>query len=173
MLVGMPGTGKSTVAPMLAAELGCDSSDLDSLIEHVAGRSVPELFNSVGEAGFRDLEFEALSETLRGAPVVLATGGGVVTSPDARAELRECTVVWLRARPETLMGRLSGDGNTARTRPLLATDDPGVLSRRIEELTLERTALYEEVADIVVDVEDRTPEQVAQAILVLLSEDES
>lgn len=172
VLVGMPGTGKSTVAPLLAAALGRDALDLDRLIERRAGCTVPELFESMGEAGFRDLEREALADSLGGPPVVLATGGGVVTGSEARRRLRGCSVAWLRARTDTLVDRLSRGADGAAARPLLATEDPGGLARRMEELSSERTGLYEEVADVVVDVDDRTPEQVTRAILALLTEDE-
>lgn len=172
VLVGMPGTGKSTVAPVLAAALGRDAIDLDSLVERKAGCSVSELFDSVGEVGFRELEREALVASIAGPPIVLAAGGGVVTREEARSELRGCSVAWLRARPETLAERLSRVADGGAERPLLATDDPQVLSGRIEALLAEREALYEEVADVVVDVDDRTPEQVAQAILVLFTRDD-
>ena len=171
VLVGLPGTGKSTVAPLLATALDRGAIDLDSLIEQQAGCSVPELFASVGEVGFRDLERRALTDALRGDPVVLGTGGGVVTTSDARRELQDCFVVWLRARPDTLEQRLSTVGNPGAARPLLDAEGPAALRLRIEELSLQRSDLYEEVADVVVDVDDCTPTEVAQAILVQLSED--
>jgi shikimate kinase len=169
--VGLPGTGKSTVAPLLGEALGRVAIDLDSVIEQHAGRSVPELFASVGEAGFRDLELDALRRSLRGQPVVLATGGGVVTNSEAHDELQGCSVAWLRARTGTLVERLSTVGDLRAARPLLDTDDSSVLRLRIEELSLERSDLYEGVADVVVDVDDRTPTEVARAILVQLGED--
>lgn len=170
-LVGLPGTGKSTVAPFLAAALDRDAIDLDSVIEQEAGRSVPELFASVGEAGFRDHELAALRTSLTGPPVVLGTGGGVVTTSEARRELQGCSVAWLRARTDTLVERLSAVGDPGAARPLLDTAGPAALHLRIEELSLERSDLYEEVADVVVDVDGHTPTEVAQAILVLLNED--
>jgi shikimate kinase len=171
VLVGLPGTGKSTVAPLLATVLDRGAIDLDSVVEQHAGCSVPDLFASVGEVGFRDLERKALTDTLRGDPVVLATGGGVVTTSEARRELQGCWVAWLRARTDTLVERLSGVGDPGVSRPLLDTEGPAALRLRIEELSLERSDLYEEVADVVVDVDDCTPTEVAQAILVELNED--
>lgn len=171
VLVGLPGTGKSTVVPLLAAALDRDAIDLDSVIEQQAGCSVPELFASVGEVGFRDHELAALHLSLAGPPVVLATGGGIVTTPEARRELRGSSVVWLRARTDTLVERLSTVGDAGVARPLLDTQGPAALKSRIEELSLDRTDLYQAVADVVVDVDDHTPTEVAQAIIVLLDED--
>ena len=171
VLVGLPGTGKSTVAPLLAAALDRGVIDLDSLIEQQAGCSVPQLFASVGEVGFRDHELAALHLSLAGPPVVLATGGGIVTTPEARRELRGSSVVWLRARTDTLVERLSTVGDAGVARPLLDTQGPAALKSRIEELSLDRTDLYQAVADVVVDVDDHTPTEVAQAIIVLLDEE--
>lgn len=169
VLVGLPGTGKSTVAPLLASALDRAAVDLDSAIEQHAGCSVSDLFASMGEIGFRDLELAALRSSLTGPPVVLATGGGVVTTSEAHRELQGCCVAWLRARTETLVDRLSAVGDSGAARPLLGTQDPATLRLRIQELVLARSDLYEKVADVVVDVDDLTPEEVARAILGLLS----
>lgn len=147
-LVGLSGTGKSTIAPLLAAHLGLGSSvDLDREIERRFGSSVEDIFAGDGEAAFRRAESDALAEALAGPPVVVATGGGVVLDRDNRALLRStATVVWLRATPEHLAGRLA---DTAEARPLLAGDPQFALVR----LAQEREALYAEVADLAVDVE--------------------
>lgn len=171
VLVGLPGTGKSTVAPLLAAQMGRRAVDLDELVEQSARASIPELFETVGEDGFRAHELGALREVLRGPPVVLATGGGVVTVPEARRELSACTVAWLRARLDTLTERLSRTDEEVDSRPLL--EGSAALRERLDELSSQRSALYEAVATIVVDVDGRTPSQVARAILGALGSDET
>lgn len=147
-LVGLSGSGKSTIAPLLASRLGYgDSVDLDRLIERRFGRSVDEIFAEDGEAAFRRAEADALAEALAGPPVVIATGGGIVLQQDNRSLLRSrATVVWLRASPTHLAERLA---DTTEARPLLAGDAQFALDR----LASEREALYSEVADLTVDVE--------------------
>jgi len=98
-------------------------------------------------------------------PSVISVGGGIVLHPEPRAALRRGgTVVWLRARPETLARRV---GRNAR-RPLLATaaDGPAAALTRIDS---ERQPLYEEVADVVIDVDDLTPDAVAERVLAAAS----
>jgi shikimate kinase len=153
----MMGSGKTTVGRLLAERLDLPFADSDAEIEHRTGRSVAEFFAGKGEAAFRDLEADVVAELLLG-PVVLAAGGGVVTRERGRAALRsaDCTV-WLRGRPETLAGRV-GDGDG---RPLLSGDDVGT---RVATLLAERTPLYQEVADLVVDVDELSPEDAAARI---------
>lgn len=165
VLVGLPGTGKSTVAPLVAAGLGINSLDLDEEIERRAGRSIPELFDSEGEGGFRARELLALQEALRTGPVVIAAGGGVVTIPEAVAALEQCTVVWLRARPVTLADRISTGADPGSARPLLASESRHALIERLEELSRRRGRSYEELADLVVDVDDRPADRVARELL--------
>ncbi len=147
-LVGLSGTGKSTIAPLLASHFGFGASvDLDREIERRFGSSVEDIFANDGEAAFRRAEADALQESLSGPPVVVATGGGVVLDSDNRALLRSrATVVWLRATTERLAERLV---DTAEARPLLAGDPKFALDR----LANEREALYTEVADRIVDVD--------------------
>lgn len=147
-LVGLSGTGKSTIAPLLVSHLGFGASiDLDRLIEERFGRTVEAIFSEDGEAAFRRAETDALAEALAGPPVVIAAGGGVVLAQENRSQLRSnATVVWLRASPAHLAERLS---DTAEARPLLAGDAHFALDR----LASEREALYAEVADLIVDVE--------------------
>jgi shikimate kinase len=145
-LVGLSGAGKSTVAPMLARRLGYLAVDLDRAVEARAGRGVAELFDRLGEAGFRDLEAAELQRVLDGPPAVVATGGGVVLRAANRERLRsQARVVWLRADPADLADRLAGCGEE---RPLLAGDAAAALRR----LAAEREHLYREVADVTVDV---------------------
>src|SRR5262249_55941383 len=145
-LVGLSGTGKSSVAPVLARRLGLGFVDVDREVEASAGASAGEVFADRGEDAFRDLEAAALTDAGDAGPSVIATGGGAVLRPANRALLGRCRVVWLTAAPDVLVERLA---RSPQARPLLA-DDPGSALRR---LAGERDPLYREVADLVVDVE--------------------
>ena len=163
MLIGMMGSGKTTVGRRLAAALGRPLVDSDAQVEARTGRTVREIFESDGEAAYRVLEREALVDALAGAePSVVAAAGGVVLDPGNRAVLQEAgTVVWLRARPEVLARRVSAGRDH---RPLLGDDPLAALQR----LDAERRPLYEEVADLVVDVDDLSTSQVVDAVLELV-----
>lgn len=170
VLVGMMGTGKSTVAAALAGELGCTAVDIDDLVEERESRPVRTIFESDGEAYFRRLESETLAEVIDAAPpagdLVVATGGGVVTTAESRALLRSLrnddrhVVVWLDARPETIVGRLD-----TTDRPLLAGMDEAEVHRRVVSLSEERRAWYADCATFRVECDDLTPSAVAAAIL--------
>lgn len=159
-LVGLSGSGKSTAAPMIAARSGRIVVDLDRVISDRVGRTVAELFAEPdGEARFRVLETEALLDALAGPPAVIATGGGVVLSAENRSSLRSAAqVVWLRAHPSRLAARLA---DTTEARPLLDGDAEFALQR----LSAEREALYDEVADIVIDVDGVDALTVAEEII--------
>lgn len=164
-LVGPSGTGKSTVAPLLAERLGFASVDIDRLVEQRRGTSVGDVFRAEGEEGFRRVESELLHEALAGPPVVVATGGGIVTTEANRRLLREqCHVVWLRADPEVLLARLSG---TEEERPLLG-DDPATTLRRLAQ---EREAAYREVSGLELEVAGAEPAEVADRIVTWLADD--
>jgi len=126
---------------------------------------VREIFESDGEAAYRTLERAALIDALdRSEPSVVAAAGGVVLDPENRAALkRSGTVIWLRASPEVLASRVDGGQDH---RPLLGGDAVGTLTR----LDRERRALYEEVADHVIDIDDLDPEETAAAVLELVGE---
>lgn len=162
VLVGMMGSGKTSVGRRLARRLGWRHVDADKRIERTAGRTIAEIFAADGENGFRSIEHDVLERLLRlPGRTVVSTGGGAVLSADNRALMRERgTVVWLRARPETLLARV-GKGNG---RPLLA-GDPAAALRRI---SAERHDAYDNAAHVVVDVDGRTADQVADAVLAAI-----
>lgn len=144
-LVGMPGSGKSTVGRSLARRLQMDLADSDQVIEQRLGCAIRSYFDQHGEAAFRDVEETVIDELTRGAPVVLATGGGAVLRPINRQRLHERgTVIYLRSSPEQLYRRVRHDTK----RPLLQVADP---LRRLRELYDTRDPLYRECAHFVID----------------------
>jgi len=164
-LIGMMGSGKSSVGRLVARELGRPFVDLDQSIEIAAGAHIPEIFETRGEVGFRDLEKTELAKELaRRDPIVLATGGGVVLHETNRLALAaKAMVIWLRATPETLGERVQA----GRGRPLLAGSDPRVeLTRLLDE----RESLYAGVADLVVDVDQLDPAESASAVVAGMAE---
>jgi len=140
ILVGMPGSGKSTVGRQLARRLGLPFFDSDHVIEERIGCTIREYFDREGESAFRDLEEQVIDELTQGPACVLATGGGVVLREANRRHLRERgRVVYLRSSPEDLFRRLRND----RTRPLLQVADP---LARLRALYAERDPFYREAA---------------------------
>ena len=158
-LVGLMGAGKTRVGSAVAASLGRNHADLDIMVANRVGRSVGVIFAEGGEEAFRDLEQEALAETLSGdKPLVVSTGGGVVERPANRQLLVErALVVWLRAEPETLAARVA-DGSG---RPLLADGDPVDL---LVALADRRHPLYHTVSDQVVDTDNLDVDAVAALV---------
>lgn len=151
VFVGMMGSGKSTVGRKVANRLGRDFVDTDDAVVTGSGRAITDWFAAGDEVGFRDAEERVLAEVLgRDEPVVVATGGGIVLREANRNRLRSAanTVVWLRASPAFLAGRVA-QGERRTKRPLLA-DDPLAALERLEG---ERRALYAEVADLIIDIE--------------------
>jgi shikimate kinase len=163
VLVGMMGSGKTTVGRALAQHLGWCYLDSDEQVERRTGRTVPEILASDGERAFRAEESRALADAIaQPGPLVLSAAGGTVLDAGNRELLRRAgSVVWLRARPETLAERV-GDG---AGRPLLAPDPPAALAR----LDRERRPFYAEVADVIVDVDDLTADEVVTRILGALA----
>jgi shikimate kinase len=159
LLVGMMGAGKTTVGRLVADKLGWHCLDSDAEVEEATGLSVPELFARHGEQAFRDAESDALRRACATQePLVVSVAGGAVLRAGNRDLLRESgTVVWLRARPETLARRV-GDG---AGRPLLDGDPLAALT----ELDEVRRPFYAEVAAATIDVDDLQPEEVALRIL--------
>lgn len=144
-LVGLMGSGKTTVGRLLAKKLGKRFIDSDHEIEARTGATIPWIFEIEGEASFRRREAEVIEELTSLSDIVLATGGGAILNPETRAYLKSRgTVIYLRASVNSILQRTSHDKN----RPLLQTADP---RKRIEELSIQREPYYSEVAHIVID----------------------
>jgi shikimate kinase len=144
-LVGMPGSGKSTVGRQLSRRLQLPFFDSDHLIEQRLGCSIREYFAREGEAAFRDIEEQVLAELADGATAVVATGGGAVLREANRQRLRAAgQVIYLRSTPEELYRRVRHD--TAR--PLLQVADP---LARLRDMYAQRDPLYREAAHFVVE----------------------
>lgn len=153
-LVGMPGSGKSTVGPELAARLGVPFLELDAEIERAAGASVREIFEQDGEARFRELEAAALVDAAGRDPSVVSCGGGVVLEPANRVTLRATgEVVFLSVPLEVLRERV----RPAVDRPLIREEGD------LERLYRDREPLYREFAAHVVDASGPV-EEVAASI---------
>jgi shikimate kinase len=160
VLVGLMGVGKTTVGSRLSEILGWRLVDSDAQVEARTGRTVREIFEHDGEPAFRVLETEALRDALDApGPTIVAAAGGVVLAEENRRLLERpnVEVVWLRADPAILVRRAM----TADHRPLLAHDPAGVLA----QMAVDREPLYREVADAVVDVQGRSPDDVADEVL--------
>jgi shikimate kinase len=160
VLVGLMGSGKTTVARIAAERLGRQVIDSDAVIEKATGRTVREIFADDGEAAFRSFETAALLDALANPqPAVIAAAGGVVLRDENRAALKKANarVVWLCATPEVLVERVTSSGH----RPLLDDDPAGTLQRMYDT----RQELYREVADAIVLVDHRSPSDVAEAVL--------
>jgi len=162
-LIGYRGTGKSTVAALLADRLGCGMCDADLLLEERVGCSIGALIGARGEAAFRDLEEAVLADAVEACAGVLSTGGGVVLRPANRLALRRHgrPVVWLDARADVVRGRLAADSGTALRRPGLTGPDP--LAEVDAALTV-RLPLYAACADLRVDTSAATPQAVAETV---------
>lgn len=163
LLVGSRGSGKSTVGPALAAQLGWGFADADEHVEAAAGMTIAALFAAEGEPGFRVREAAALGELCRRTNCVVATGGGVVLREANRDLLRRSGfVAWLTAPPEVAYERLRGDPTTAARRPNL-TPTGGL--QEMEAVLVARGPLYKQVADFTCDTAVLSPEAAAAAIL--------
>ena len=158
VLVGMPGSGKTTVGRDLAKRLGLRFVDTDHEIEARTGVKIPIIFEIEGEDGFRKRETQTLDDLTHESNMVLATGGGAVIRPENRALLRErAVVVFLSVPPPILWERTRHD----RSRPLLQVSDP---KGRLEELLKVRGPFYREVAHIIVEGGRGTPHAMVKLI---------
>lgn len=156
VLVGAPGSGKSTVGKLLAAELGLEFVDVDTVIEQRAGKPISEIFVDDGEPAFRAMEQAATAELL-GRPGVVSLGGGAVLSDVTRRALAEHQVVWLEVTASAAAERVG----LTTARPLLL----GNVRGRLIQLLNQRTPLYAEVASLRVPTDHRTADEVVATII--------
>ncbi len=164
VLVGMMGSGKSSVGRRLAARLGLPFVDADTEIETAAHMTIPEIFAQRGEAEFREGERRVISRVLTTrAPLVLATGGGAFMNAETRERVKELGIsVWLKAEPDVLMRRVRKRSN----RPLLQTADPEATLRR---MLAEREPVYA-LADITILSSDEPHEVVVGETIAALGD---
>lgn len=157
----MMASGKTSVGRIVAERLGWGYVDSDEQICERTGRSVREIFETDGEAAFRREERLALEAAIADPqPRVIAVAGGAVLDVANRDLLRQSgTVAWLRADPELLAERVAASGQGHR--PLLGDDPAGNLARLDEE----RRPIYEELADLIIDVAGRTPDEIAEHLV--------
>lgn len=155
ILIGFMGAGKTTIGKGYARKHYRRFVDTDELIVRKAGMSIPEIFETKGEAAFRQLETEVLEELLaENGPAVISVGGGLPLKTENRRLLHELgTVVYLDITGAEVWNRLAGTGG----RPLLAGDNA---REKMEELLSHRRPIYEQAADRIISVTDKTPEEV-------------
>ena len=157
-LVGLMGSGKSAVGRRTAKKLGLDFIDSDQKIISDAGISINEIFELAGEAKFREMEFQAITQLVLSKPQIIATGGGAFCFPQtARLLLTKTLVVWLKAPPETLLARI---GST-KSRPLLNNDNP---LATLAKLNKERARHYQK-AQIEIDTDGLSTRKAMMALL--------
>lgn len=163
-LIGPMGAGKSTIGRLLAKELKFPFKDSDREIEARTGADIPWIFDVEGEEGFRLREEAMIAELAKEDGIVLATGGGVVMRESNRKALSQGgLVVYLRTSVEQQLQRTAKD----RQRPLLQNSNPEQVLR---DLIAKRDPLYREIADLIIDTDQRGPKVVVNAIVSRLRE---
>jgi shikimate kinase len=158
VLIGLPGSGKSTIGRRLAKALNCPLLDTDNAIEERTGRTIAEIFAAEGESGFRRIEEEVVCEALREHDGVLSLGGGAITTPAIREALAGQTVVYLEISAAEGVRRTSG----STVRPLLAGPDR---AEKYRELMNQRAPLYRRAATIRINTNRRNPGAVVRHIV--------
>lgn len=153
-LVGFMGSGKSTVATKLSERMALPLLEMDDEIEKLEAKSIKEIFANEGEEFFRQKETELLQSIKVDA--VVSTGGGVVEREQNREALSIGKVIYLQASFETIIQRLSND----KTRPLWAGNE-----QEKKQKFERRQELYEGVADVVIEVDEKTPEEITEEIM--------
>ena len=162
VLIGYRGTGKSTVATLLAERLGMEVVSLDAEIVRQAGRPIPEIVAAHGWPHFRDLEAEVTKRVAARDALIIDAGGGVILRPENVTNLkRGGTLFWLRASVPAIVKRIEG----GTQRPALTTGKS--FTEEVEDVLRERTPLYEAAADHRIETDEREPVEVAHEIAEL------
>lgn len=166
VLIGYRGTGKTTIAQLVALRLGYDWVDADVETELALGMSIAECFAEQGEARFRYAESQVVAGLCARQRAVIALGGGAVLREESRQRLTECdAVVWLKASPATIEQRIAADPTSVGRRPNL-TNHGG--RNEIEALLAEREPIYRSCATLEVDTDHRDPAEIADEIVAAL-----
>jgi len=163
VVIGPPGSGKSTVGPLLAEALGVPFRDVDADIVAEQGREIADIFADDGEPVFRKLEEEAVAKALESHEGVLSLGGGAPITPATRVLLKTHTVVFLN------VGMAAGVQRTglSSARPLLAGVNPRATYKKLLD---DRLPVYREVATVEIDTDERSPREIVAALAGRLTE---
>jgi shikimate kinase len=168
VLIGLRGTGKSTVGRLMAERLKWQFFDSDVILQERAGMTIREIFEKQGEAHFRKLESAVVQEISTKDGAVIASGGGAVLDPNNVAAMKKNGfVVHLSASPSVLWKRIAHDQSSPESRPRLVHNASSGLDE-LKKVMLSRAAVYAESRDVEVIVEDRSPDEVAEAIMLLM-----
>ena len=167
MFIGFRATGKTTIGKLVAQTLGYLFLDTDVLIENRTGRTIAEIVEQEGWTGFRKREKEIIKELGFKQNLVIAVGGGAVLDEENVIYLKKNgIIIWLKAQPETILKRLIKDKKTVSQRPSLTGKSP---LEEINEVLNQRLAIYQKVADKMIDTEGKTPQEIAKEIVNLLN----
>lgn len=158
-LIGFMGCGKSTVADKFQELYGMQIREMDQIIAERAGKSIPHIFEECGEEYFRDLESHTLKDICQGTGQVVSCGGGIVLRDENVSSMKSSgVVIWLTAKPETILERVVGDEN----RPILQGKKT---LEDIVELMEQRHDKYEKAADVVILTDDKSIQAICEEIV--------
>lgn len=164
VLIGMRGSGKTTVGRELARRCGGRHVDTDQLICDSTGSTIAEIFARDGETAFREMESAAIEEALAGTAKIISVGGGAIESRESQSRLRGAgCVVWLTAPVDVLFARVAADPMTAHSRPAL-TAASGV--EEFRTLLARREPAYRSTAHVVIDTARKEPAEMVDEVVI-------